>query len=111
MAVDGKKPLTLFDSVEKIQKDIKGKGPEELKTVFDILSTWLRDSVVMKTSGKKEEIVNTDLLEQLSKYSEKRDMSELLGKFAALEETMARISENNVNVEVSLENLLLRLSQ
>ncbi len=111
MAVDGKKPLTLFDSVEKIQKDIKGKGPEELKTVFDILSTWLRDSVVMKTSGKKEEIVNTDLLEQLSEYSEKRDMSELLGKFAALEETMARISENNVNVEVSLENLLLRLSQ
>ena len=111
MAVDGKKPLTLFDSVEKIQKDIKGKGPEELKTVFDILSTWLRDSVVMKTSGKKEEIVNTDLLEQLSKYSEKRDMSELLGKFAALEETMARISKNNVNVEVSLENLLLRLSQ
>ncbi len=111
MAVDGKKPLTLFDSVEKIQKDIKGKGPEELKTVFDILSTWLRDSVVMKTSGKKEEIVNTDLLEQLSEYSEERDVSELLGKFAALEETMARISENNVNVEVSLENLLLRLSQ
>ena len=111
MAVDGKKPLTLFDSVEKIQKDIKGKGPEELKTVFDILSTWLRDSVVIKTSGKKEEIVNTDLLEQLSEYSKKRDMPELLGKFAALEETMARISENNVNVEVSLENLLLRLSR
>ena len=111
MAVDGKKPLTLFDSVEKIQKDIKGKGPEELKTVFDILSTWLRDSVVMKTSGKKEEIVNTDLIEQLSEYSEERDVSELLGKFTALEETMARISENNVNVEVSLENLLLRLSQ
>ena len=111
MAVDGKKPLTLFDSVEKIQKDIKGKGPEELKTVFDILSTWLRDSVVIKTSGKKEEIVNTDLLEQLSEYSKKRDMPELLGKFAALEKTMARISENNVNVEVSLENLLLRLSR
>ncbi len=111
MAVDGKKPLTLFDSVEKIQKNIKGKGPEELKTVFDILSTWLRDSVVIKTSGKKEEIVNTDLLEQLSEYSKKRDMPELLGKFAALEKTMARISENNVNVEVSLENLLLRLSR
>ena len=111
MAVNGKKPLTLFDSVEKIQKDIKGKGPEELKTVFDIFSTWLRDSVVMKTLGKKEGIVNTDLLEQLSEYSEKRDMSELLGKFAALEQTMARISENNVNVEVSLENLLLRLSR
>ena len=111
MAVDGKKPLTLFDSVEKIQKDIKGKGPEELKTVFDILSTWLRDSIVIKTSGEKEEIVNTDLIEQLNEYSEKRDMSELLGKFAALEQTMTRISENNVNVEVSLENLLLRLSR
>ena len=111
MAVDSKKPLTLFDSVERIQKDIKGGGPEELKTVFDILSTWLRDSVILKTSGEKEEIVNTDLLEQLSEYSRERDVSELLGKFAALEETMARISENNANVEVSLENLLLRLSQ
>jgi len=111
MAVDGKKPLTLFDSVEKIQKDIKGGGPEELKTVFDILSTWLRDSVILKTSGKKEEIVNTDLIEQLSEYSEKKSVPELLGKFAALEETMARISENNANVEVSLENLLLRLSR
>ena len=53
MAVDGKKPLTLFDSVEKIQKDIKGKGPEELKTVFDILSTWLRDSSSYKNLGEK----------------------------------------------------------
>lgn len=111
MAVDSKKPLTLFDSVEKIRKDVKGGGPEELKTVFDILSTWLRDSVILKTSGKKEEIVNTDLIDQLSEYSKKRDVSELLGKFTALEETMARISENNANVEVSLENLLLRLSR
>ena len=55
--------------------------------------------------------MNTDLIEQLNEYSEKRDMSELLGKFAALEQTMTRISENNVNVEVSLENLLLRLSR
>ena len=111
MDVDRRKPLTLFDSVERIQKDIKGGGPEELKTVFDIFSTWLRDSVIMKTSGEKEEIVNNDLIEQLSEYSEKREMSELLGKFAALEETMTRISENNANVEVSLENLLLRLSK
>ncbi len=111
MDVDRRKPLTLFDSVERIQKDIKNGGSEELKTVFDIFSTWLRDSVVMKTSGKKEEIVNNDLIEQLSEYSEKREVSELLGKFAALEETMTRISENNANVEVSLENLLLRLSQ
>ena len=111
MAVNGKKPLTLFDSVEKIQKNVKGGGPEELKTVFDILSTWLRDSVTLKTSGGKEKIVNTDLLEQLSEYSQKRDVSELLGKFSALEETMMRISENNANVEVSLENLLLRLSR
>ena len=111
MAVDGKKPLSLFDSVEKIRKDIKGGGPEELKTVFDILSAWLRDSVILKTSGEKEKIVNTDLMEKLSEYSKKRDVSELLGKFAALEETMARISENNANIEVSLENLLLRLSR
>ena len=111
MDVDRRKPLTLFDSVERIQKNIKNGGPEELKTVFDIFSTWLRDSVIMKTSGKKDEIVNTDLLEQLSRYSEKRDVSELLGKFAALEETMTRISENNANVEVSLENLFLRLSR
>ncbi len=111
MDVDRRKPLTLFDSVEKIQKDIKNGGPEELKTVFDIFSTWLRDSVIMKTSGEKEEIVNNDLIKQLSEYSEKREVSELLGKFAALEETMTRISENNVNVEVSLENLLLRLAR
>ena len=111
MAVDSKKPLTLFDSVEKIQKDIKGGGPEELKTLFDILSAWLRDSVILKTSGKKEEIVNTDLIERLREYSEKRNVSELLDKFAAIEETMARISENNANVEISLENLLLRLSR
>jgi len=111
MAVNAKKPLTLFDSVERIQKDVKGGGPQELETVFDILSTWLRDSVILKTSGKKEEIVNADLIEQLSVYSEKRDVPELLGKFSALEETMVRISENNANVEVSLENLLLKLSR
>ena len=111
MAIDPKKPLTLFDSVERIQKDVKGGGPQELETVFDILSTWLRDSVVLKTSGEKREIVNADLIEQLSEYSEKRDVPELLGKFSALEETMARISENNANVEVSLENLLLKLSR
>ncbi len=109
MAVDVKKPLTLFDSVEKIHKDIKGE-PQKLKTVFDILSTWLRDSVVLKTSGEKEKIVNTDLIDQLTEYSEKSDMPKLLDRFAALEETMARISENNANVEVCLENLLLKLA-
>ena len=111
VAVDPEKPLTLFASVERIQKDVKGGGPEELKTVFDIFSTWLRDSVILSTSGEKEKIVNADMLERLSEYSEKKDVSELLDKFAALEQTMKRISENNANVEVSLENLLLKLSR
>jgi len=111
MSVDERKPLTLFDSVEKMQKNIKNGGPQELKMVFEILSTWLRDSVILKTSGEKEEIVNADLFEQLHEYSERRNLPELLDKFTALEQTMTRISENNANVEVSLENLLLRLSR
>lgn len=110
MAVDAKKPLTLFDSVERIRKDVKGGGPEDLKTVFDIFSVWLRDSVILRTSGDEEKIVNADMLERLREYSGKRDVLELLAKFAALEETMTRISDNNANVEVSFENLLLKLS-
>ncbi len=111
LTLDPGKPLTLFASVERIRKDIKSGGPEELKTVFDIFSTWLRDSVMISISGEEEKIVNTDMLEKLSEYSKKKDVSELLDKFAALEQTMKRISENNANVEISLENLLLKLSR
>lgn len=110
-SVEREKPLTLFDSVQRIQKEIKGKGPQELRTVFDVFSSWIRDSVVLKTSGDVEKTVNADVSDQIGEYAKKRDIEELLGKFEALEEAMARISENNVNVEVSLENLLLRLSR
>ncbi|MCY3986738.1 MAG: hypothetical protein OXF23_06860, partial [Candidatus Dadabacteria bacterium] len=96
---------------ERIRKDIKTGGPEDPITVFDIFSTWLRDSVMISISGEEEKIVNTDMLEKLSEYSKKKDVSELLDKFAALEQTMKRISENNANVEISLENLLLKLSR
>lgn len=109
--VDAKKPLTLFDSVERIRKEIKGGGPGELGTVFDVLSSWIRDSIVLKTSGDREKMTNADMFEQIGEYAEKRDVGELLEKFRALEETMERISGNNANVEVSLENLLLRFSR
>ena len=109
--VDARKPLTLFDSVEKMRKEIKGGGPGELGTVFDVLSSWIRDAIVLKTSGDGEKITNADMSERIGEYAEKRDIGELLGKFRALEETMERISSNNANVEVSLENLLLRFSQ
>ena len=111
MKIDGKRPLTLFDFVERIKNDVKEGGPEELKLIFDILSTWLRDSVVFKISEERKEIVNTDLLEQLSEYSEKKDLSELMGKFAVLEQTISRILNNNANLDVSFENLLLKLSR
>lgn len=109
--VDAGKPLTLFDSVEKMRKEIKGGGPGELGTVFDVLSSWIRDAIVLKTSGDGEKITNADMSERIGEYAEKRDIGELLGKFRALEETMERISSNNANVEVSLENLLLRFSR
>lgn len=109
--VDAKKPLTLFDSVEKMRKEIKGGGPGELGTVFDVLSSWVRDAIVLKTSGDGEKITNVDMSGRIGEYAEKRDIGELLGKFRALEETMERISSNNANVEVSLENLLLRFSR
>lgn len=109
--VDAKKPLTLFDSVEKMRKEIKGGGPGELGTVFDVLSSWVRDAIVLKTSGDGEKITNVDMSGRIGEYAEKRDIGELLEKFRALEETMERISSNNANVEVSLENLLLRFSR
>ena len=109
--VDARRPLTLFDSVEKMRKEIKGGGPGELGTVFDVLSSWIRDSIVLKTCGDGGKITNADMSERIGEYAEKREIGELLGKFRALEETMERISSNNANVEVSLENLLLRFSR
>lgn len=111
MNVNPEKPLTLFDSVKRILEEVKKVGPLELGTVFDVFSSWIRDSVVLKTSGDREKTVNADMLDQIGEYADRRNMEELLGKFGALEETMSRISENNANVEVSLENLLLRLSR
>ena len=109
--VDARRPLTLFDSVEKMRKEIKRGGPGELGTVFDVLSSWIRDSIVLKTCGAGGKITNADMSERIGEYAEKREIGELLGKFRALEETMERISSNNANVEVSLENLLLRFSR
>ncbi len=111
LAVRREKPVTLFDSVENLRNEIKQGGQEELNIIFDIFSSWLRDSVVLKVSGNQENIVNIDLLDHLNKYSERRNVEELVGKFATLEQTMTRIAKNNANVEISLENLLLRLSR
>lgn len=91
--------------------DLAQKLAEEKDLLFEILEiiqAFYRDLLLLKHGSPLDELVNIDMLETLDHVSRKEDVLSLLGKLNALM-TSRRHLERNVNRQLAMEVLLMRL--
>ena len=79
----------------------------KLKELLDVMATWFRDLLVVRTPGQ---LVNADFQEQLA------ETAKVYGEQAALAacetiDGLRRDMENNANLRLALEVLFIRLLQ
>lgn len=87
------------------------KFAEEKELLFDILEiiqAFYRDVLLLQHGRPVDDLVNVDMLETLQSVSRRENVSSLLGKLNALM-TSRRHLERNVNRQLAMEVLLLRL--
>ncbi len=95
--------IPLLDMAQKLaeEKDL-------LFEILEIMQAFYRDLLLLKHGSPLDELVNIDMLETLNQVSRKEDVTSLLGKLNAIM-TSRRHLERNVNRQLAMEVLLLRL--
>jgi DNA polymerase-3 subunit delta' len=81
---------------------------EQAEAALGWLAAWFRDLAVVKVGGDRARLVNADCLAQLDALAERLTV-ETIVDLAAYVESMHRGLERNLNKQLMLEGLLLRL--
>lgn len=104
------KPSSIFTLYELIKLDSKDNNPDQLKSVFGIISDWLRDLILIKIDYGKNALVNTDMYTELAEYASQKSLSGLLKKTRHLESSWYGITVLNANKRLAFEDLMIKLS-
>jgi len=81
---------------------------DQAKAALEWLTIWFRDLLLVKAGGDRARLVNADSLTQLNDLSARLTLETIL-TLAAYVATMHRGLERNLNKQMMLEGLLLRL--
>ena len=90
-----------------------GSTPEDMEKmslVFEFISLWLRDLLLIKTGSDNNQITNIDLIEPSTQIAQSWDLDNITDKMSALESTWNDIYNLNANKQLSFENLFIRLA-
>lgn len=109
MEISYRKPSKIFKLCEYMKTDAKDN--ERHRTLFDIISLWLRDLLLVKLNYDREQIVNSDLHPELSEYVKGKSIEDLLTKTNQLEDSWYGLYRLNANKKIAYEDLLLKLSK
>src|SRR5574337_222819 len=96
-------PAALVELAETLSKD-----REKLQQQLELLSTWFRDLMVAKASGRRDWLVNDDRGEAVVRQAEGLPMDAILDGLRAVHAVMENLVRN-ANPRLSMEDLLLRL--
>jgi DNA polymerase III gamma/tau subunit len=81
---------------------------EQAEAALGWLAGWFRDLVIIKVGGDHGRLLNTDRLDDLNRFATKLPLEKILA-LADFVETMEKGLERNLNKQLMLEGLLLRL--
>ncbi|AJF06420.1 DNA polymerase III subunit delta' [Geoalkalibacter subterraneus] len=95
--------LPLFE-LSRARSDDKESLPEYL----EILRAFYRDVLLTLHGRPVEDLVNIDLMEKIRRIAGKETVSSTLNKIEAIQEAL-HLLERNVNRQLVMDNLLLRL--
>ena len=111
MKVNYDSPSKIFELCEYMDIESKDSGLEHHKDLFDLISLWLTDLLLLKLNYGRQKIVNSDIYAELSEYVKDKSMDNLLTKAGHLENTWYGLSRLNINKKLAYEDLLLKLSE
>ncbi|MFQ5992846.1 MAG: DNA polymerase III subunit delta' C-terminal domain-containing protein, partial [Nitrospiraceae bacterium] len=95
---------TILAAAEALHKS--DRGPEALEW----LAQWIRDLILVCVGGDREALVNGDRLVSLEEASRAARLDLLLDLHEDLG-AMSRAASRNLNLQLALENTLLRLRE
>lgn len=95
-------PATLFSALETLSKS--GRIAEAIAWI----ARWVRDLLIVKVGSQQDEILNLEHLPVLAGMAGRIPVEELLDLLEDIDAT-SRAANRNVNIQLALETLLLRL--
>lgn len=95
--------LPLFDLSRQ-----RAEEKETLTEYLEILRAFYRDVLLTLHGRPVEDLVNIDLMEKIRRIAGKESVSSTLAKLDAIHESL-RLLDRNVNRQLIMDNLLLRL--
>lgn len=84
---------------------------EELRLVFDIISLWLRDMVLIKIGFGEDSLSNRDLISVTRKLAGRQSVDDIIDKIKFLEKASYAIFQGNANKQIVIENLALKIAE
>ncbi len=109
MKVDYGKPSEIFELCEYMGINSKD-GIEHHRLLFDLISLWIQDLLLVKLNYSREQVINSDVYANMLEYVRYRSMDNLLTKADQLEDSWYGLSRLNVNKRIAYEDLILKLS-
>ncbi len=104
------RPSSIFSLYEMLELDSKDKSPEHLKYIFQIISDWIRDQILIKIETDKDQIINDSMYSEIAEYVSGKPLVKLLKKPEQLESSWYGISVLNANKKLAFEDLMIKLS-
>ena len=92
----------LFGAAEAVAKS------EQAEAALCWLAGWFRDLAIIKVGGDPRRLLNTDCLDELKRFATDLALEKIL-ELADFVESMEKGRERNLNKQLMLEGLLLRL--
>src|SRR3972149_1388160 len=83
----------------------------KLMFIFYIISLWLRDVVLLKIGFSTDFLSNRDLIPIVSKLADSWSMDNVLDKLKFLEKAWYEAFRGNINKQIMLENLVLKITE
>ena len=110
MEVKYDRPSKIFELYDFMNVESMDNGLERRKQLFDLISLWLRELLLVKLNYDREHIVNSDMFEEFSNYVKDKSIDSLLIKADQLEDSWYGLSRLNSNKKLVFEDLFLKLS-
>ena len=81
---------------------------DQAEEAFGWLAGWLRDLMLIKVGGDRERLINSDGVHELERLAGRLPLEKIL-ELGSVVESMEKGLERNLNKQLMLESLLLRL--
>ncbi len=97
--------------VDSMPTSSSSEDLEKLMFVFEIISVWLRDLILIKIGFEEECLSNRDLVSVIRRLKDMWSVESILDKMKFLENAWYDIFRGNANKQIVLENVVLKIAE